>query len=66
MVGQLSYEIACENLARRAAEKGLACPLCGNFSNDYEYRKVEVVDPDGPQSVLVCKSCQGELGPDDV
>jgi hypothetical protein len=66
MVGRISYEFACQDLARRATEKGLACPRCGNFSNDFEYRKVEVVDPDGQQSVLVCKSCQGEFGPDHV
>ena len=62
----MSYEFACQDLARRAAEKGLACPRCRGFSNDYEYRRVEVVDPDGPPSVLVCKSCEGEFGPDDV
>jgi hypothetical protein len=66
MVGQISYEFACQDLAGRAAEKGMACPLCGDFSNDYEYRSVEVVDLDGPRSVLVCKSCEGEFGPDDV
>lgn len=66
MVGQVSYEFACQDLARRAAEKGLPCPLCGDFSNDYEYRRVEVVDPDGPRSVLVCKICEGEFGPGDV
>jgi hypothetical protein len=66
MVGQISYEFACEDLARRAAEKGIACPLCGEFSNDYDFRKVEMVDPDGPRSVLVCKKCEEEFGPDDV
>ncbi len=66
MVGEISYEFACEALARRAAEKGLACPLCGEFSNDYKYRKIEVVDPGGPRSVLVCKGCGGEFGPDEV
>jgi len=61
----IMYEFACDDLARRAAEKGLACPGCGEFSNDYEYRKVEIVDPDGPRSVLVCKNCEEEFGPDD-
>ncbi len=66
MVGRISHEFACQRLARRAAEKGLACPRCGGFSNDYHYRKVEVVDPGGPQPMLICKSCGGEFGPDDV
>lgn len=66
MVGVISYEFACDDLARRATEKGLACPHCGDFSNDYEYRKVEMVDPDGPHSVLVCKNCEEEFGPDDL
>jgi hypothetical protein len=66
MVGQISYEFACQGLARRAAEKALARPYCGDFSNDYEYRGAEMVDPDGPRSVLVCKQCQAEFGPDDV
>ena len=66
MVGQISYEFACDDLATRAAEKGLACPHCGEFSNEYEYHKVEVVDPDGPRSVVVCKNCEEEFGPDDV
>lgn len=66
MVGQISYEFACDELAKRAAEKGLACPHCGEFSNDYEYQKVEVVDPDGPRSMLVCKNCEEEFGPDDM
>lgn len=34
--------------------------------NDYEYRKVEMVDPKGPRSVLVCKNCEEKFGPDDV
>jgi hypothetical protein len=62
----VSHEFACENLARRAVEKGLACPFCGEFSNDYEYRKAVVVDPDGPRSVVVCKNCEWAFGPDDV
>ena len=66
MMGQISYEFACDDLARRAAAKGLACPHCGQFSNDYQYRKVEMVDPKGPRSVLVCKNCEEEFGPDDV
>jgi hypothetical protein len=66
VLGQITYEFACDALAGRAAEKGLACPRCGELSNDYEYRKVEMVDPDGPRSVLVCKACEGEFGPDDV
>ena len=66
IVGQVSYEFACQDLARRAAEKGLTCPLCGEFSNNYEYRRVEVVNLEGPRSVLVCNACEGEFGPDDV
>jgi hypothetical protein len=66
VVGQVSYEFACQDLARRAAEMGMACPLCGAFADDYEYRRVEEVDPEGPRFVLVCKGCEGEFGPDDV
>jgi Leucine Rich repeat len=65
-VGLVSYEFACQDLAKRAAEKGLACPRCGEFSNEYEFRKVKVIDADGARSVLICKSCEGEFGPDDV
>lgn len=63
MVERISYEFACEDLARRAAAKGLACPLCGQFANEYEYRRVAAVAPDGPRSCLVCRACGGEFGP---
>jgi len=65
-VERISYEFACENLAKRAADKGMACPHCGEFSNDYEYRRVASVSLDGPQSCLFCKACEKEFGPDEV
>lgn len=66
MVERISHEFACEKLAKRAAQKGITCPRCGQFSDDYDYRRVGMVTADGPQSCLVCKSCQGEFGPFDV
>lgn len=65
-VGRIMYEIACRDLAERAARKGLACPQCGEFSDDYDYRAVETVSPDGPQSRLVCKGCGADFGPSDA
>jgi len=64
MVERISYEFACENLAKRVAQKGLACPNCGNFSNEYVYQRVECVSLDGPRSYLKCTSCEHEFGPD--
>jgi hypothetical protein len=66
MVERLSYEFACEGLARRVAAKGVACPHCGRFSNDHEYRRVAMVTADGPRSCLACDTCGEEFGPDDV
>jgi Leucine-rich repeat (LRR) protein len=66
MVERITYEFACENLARRAASKGMACPHCSQFSNDYEYRRVASVSLDGPQSCLFCKACEKEFGPDEA
>lgn len=65
MVERMCCEFACEKLARWAEGKGLACPKCGNFSNDYEYRRVESVSPDGQRSRLVCRACESEFGPGD-
>jgi hypothetical protein len=66
VVERVAYEFACQDLAERTVRKGLACPRCGAFSNDYDYRKVEAVSAAGPQSRLACKSCGGEFGPSDV
>jgi hypothetical protein len=63
MVERVCYEFACEALAKRSADKGTACPHCGRFSNEYEYRRVATVSPDGPRSCLVCKACGSEFGP---
>jgi hypothetical protein len=65
MVERVCYEFACEALARRSADKGMACPHCGQFSNEYEYRRVAAVSLDGPRSCLVCKACGGEFGPEE-
>ena len=65
MVGRISYEFACLDLAKRAATKGLACPDCGNFSTDYEFVRAEEVSESGPQSHLSCPACGSRFGPDD-
>jgi DNA-directed RNA polymerase subunit RPC12/RpoP len=65
-VERIAYEFACEKLAERAARKGIACPHCGGFSDDYDYVRVVTVSEDGPQSHLVCKRCGEEFGPSDV
>lgn len=66
LVASVSYQLACEKLAKRAATKGIACPRCGNFSTDYEYVRVDKVSESGPRSHLVCHGCGKEFGPADV
>jgi hypothetical protein len=66
MVDRISYEFACEKLAARAAEKGMACPQCGHFGTEFRYERVERVTADGQQSRLVCPECDAGFGPDDV
>ncbi len=65
MVERVCYEFACDRLAKRAIEKGLACPKCGNFSSDYVYQRVELVSLEGLRSQLKCRSCEHEFGPDE-
>jgi hypothetical protein len=65
-VAAISYEYAFRALAERAMTKGVGCPRCGLFSQDYECRQVQGVSATGPQSTLVCRSCGGEFGPLDV
>jgi len=58
---------ACAKLAARADEKGIACPGCKTFSNDYEYVPQEVVDPKSADtSHLVCRACGRKFGPLDM
>jgi len=64
MVERISYEFACENLAKRVAQKGLACPNCGKVSNEYVYQRLESVSLEGPRSCLKCTNCEHEFGPD--
>jgi hypothetical protein len=66
MVDRISYEFACQKLAARAAEKGMACPHCGHFGDDFRYERVETVTADGLQSRVVCPACDAGFGPDDV
>lgn len=63
---RIQYEFACQKLAARAVEKGLTCPHCDHFGNDFRYERVEMVSADGPQSQLVCPACEASFGPDDV
>jgi hypothetical protein len=63
---RIQYEFACQKLAAPAIEKGLTCPRCGHFANDFGYERVETVTADGPQSQLVCPACGAGFGPDDV
>jgi hypothetical protein len=65
-VDRILHEVACQELAKRAATKGIACPGCGRFSNDYDYARVEEVSESGPQSHLVCRECGEEFGPEDI
>ncbi len=65
-VERISYEFACQKLAARAAEQGVACPHCGHFGTDFVYERVEVVSTDGPQSALVCPACEERFGPNEV
>ena len=66
MVTNVMYEFAFRKMAARAAEKGVACPGCGIFSNDYKCVSVKRVAESGPQSCLVCRGCGKEFGPLDV
>jgi hypothetical protein len=66
MVDRISYEFACQKLAARAVEKGVACPECAHFGTDFRYDRVETVSADGPQSKLICPACDAGFGPDDV
>lgn len=66
MVDRITYEFACEKLATRAGEKGMACPHCDYFGMDFQYERVESVSTDGPRSSLVCPACEARFGPDEV
>jgi hypothetical protein len=65
IIERICYEFAVDKLAQRIVEKGLACPKCGNFSNDYGYQRVELVSVEGPQSCFTCTNCGHEFGPAD-
>jgi hypothetical protein len=66
MVARILHESACRRLAERVATKGITCPGCGNFSKEFDFMQVEQVSESGPQSHLVCRSCNREFGPTDV
>lgn len=66
LVTRISYQFACQDLAARAARKGLSCPACGNNSREYDYFDCSQVSESGPQSHLTCRSCGKRFGPLDM
>jgi len=65
MLERICYEFACDKLVQRALQKGLACPNCGNYSNEFIYHRVETVSLEGARSCLQCTGCKHEFGPNE-